>query len=292
MDDVNIWRAEAPAAMAHTMKPGSQIIASTRTDIHPQYSWDGKRIVFVSDRDGTYELWMCAADGSNPVQLTSFGGHRPGPPHWSPDSQQVVFDLDTPGSYDVYVVGTDGGGPRRLTERGWRPSWSHDGRWIYFCSDRSSSSQQRFTDGTQIWKIPVERDEAVQVTKGGGCEPVESPDGKTLFFQRGRGHLALWSMPGSTDAEGGSETPILPSVLDGYWAVADQGVYFISPKHWAVPFPVLFFSFETRRATQIGTIGKDLPVDPSFSVTPDGHWIIWAQVDRSESDLMLVENFQ
>ena len=151
---------------------------------------------------------MCAADGSNPVQLTSFGTRVPDAPRWSPDGQRIAFAaLVASNNRDIYVVGADGGAPRRLTtepsEEG-RPGWSQDGRWIYFRSDRSGSQQ--------IWKMPAEGGPPVQVTRTGGFEAFESPDGKLLYYTKGRQTPGLWSMP----VGGGEETRVLEKVLSNY----------------------------------------------------------------------------
>ncbi|PYT24912.1 MAG: hypothetical protein DMG57_27035 [Acidobacteria bacterium] len=65
------------------------------------------------------------------------------------------------------------------------PNWSHDGRWIYFDSARAGEQQ--------VFKIPANGGEAIQVTREGGFAPLESPDGKSLYYVRsnlpaGRGH--------------------------------------------------------------------------------------------------------
>ena len=107
------------------------------------------------------------------MQLTSFGGAFLGSPRWSPDGQRIAFDVFREGHADIYVVSADGGSPRRFTtepSQEVRPSWSRDGRWIYFGSNRS--------DTWQVWKAPAEGGAAVQVTKNGGREAFESPDGK------------------------------------------------------------------------------------------------------------------
>jgi Tol biopolymer transport system component len=53
-----------------------------------------------------------------------------------------------------------------------KPSWSHDGKWIYFSSSR--------TGAVEIWKIPAAGGEPIQVTRDGGYVAFESLDGKTL----------------------------------------------------------------------------------------------------------------
>jgi hypothetical protein len=220
--------------------------------------------------------------------LTSFGGPVPGSPHWSPDLQQIAFDLEAPGRFDIYSVSVSGGSPRLLIKNGIRPSWSHDGRWVYFASERSGVRSSVVSSDRQIWKVPSEGGQPVQVTKGGGIEAVESLDGRGLLFVKlGPGRrTGLWSMP----ASGGSEVPVLPSIWPGRWVVAETGVYFILPNTRSSPVPLLFFSFGTRRASEIGGIAQ--PVGEGLSISPDEHWIIWTQVDRSEADLVMLENFQ
>src|SRR5262249_30619421 len=69
--DTNIWRIEMPESKSRN-NPPTRLIASTNLDQGPQYSPDGKRIVFESTRSGSYEIWMCDSDGTNLVQLSSF----------------------------------------------------------------------------------------------------------------------------------------------------------------------------------------------------------------------------
>ena len=80
-------------------------------------------------------------DGRNALQLTSFKGRRGGTPAWSPDGQSIAFDLRTDdGRGDIYVIPARGGAPVRVTTDpadDLVPSWSRDGRSIYFGSTRS-----------------------------------------------------------------------------------------------------------------------------------------------------------
>ena len=70
-----------------------KLIASTRSNHTPQFSPDGEKIAFESDRSGTHEIWICDRDGTNPIQLTNFGGPHVGWPRWSPDGKQIVFEV-------------------------------------------------------------------------------------------------------------------------------------------------------------------------------------------------------
>jgi Tol biopolymer transport system component len=106
-------------------------------------------------------------------------GSSVGTASWSPDGRFLVFDVvDGKNVNDLYVVSADGGPLRRLTnnhEREVNPEWSRDGRWIYYASDASGR--------LEIWKIPAAGGMPVQLTMdGGGVEPRESPDGRSVYF--------------------------------------------------------------------------------------------------------------
>ncbi|HET6861827.1 MAG TPA: protein kinase, partial [Pyrinomonadaceae bacterium] len=196
--DTNIWRIELNGATAKSS--ATRLISSTRQDYSPQYSPDNKRIAFTSGRTGNNEIWMCDADGQNPVPLTSFGGPDVGSPRWSPDSQKIAVDSLAPGHRDIYVMAVDGGKPRRLTGDNFdnvRPSWSNDGNWIIFGSNR--------TGDWQLWKAPADGGEPVRITKQGGREGVESSDGKFIYYTKGFGVPGIWKVP----VAGGDETQVL-----------------------------------------------------------------------------------
>ncbi len=66
--DSNIWRLPL-AGPGVASGPPARFIASTRQDLAAQYSPDGKRIAFESDRSGVYGIWISDADGSHAVDL-------------------------------------------------------------------------------------------------------------------------------------------------------------------------------------------------------------------------------
>jgi dipeptidyl aminopeptidase/acylaminoacyl peptidase len=216
--DYNIWRMEIepePDGCVRMVTEPAAVISSTLADVAPQFSPDGQRIAFSSDRDGYREIWVGASDGSNQAQLTTLKSTRCGSPSWSPDGRQIAFDSLASGNNDIWLVGSEGGLPKRLTtepSNDARPSWSRDGRWIYFRSDRSGFQQ--------IWKIPSSEPytPAVQVTRNGACEAKESLDGKLLYYVK----IApgLWSTP----VEGGEETLLNESVMNSNWSLAASGV--------------------------------------------------------------------
>ena len=145
--EVNIWRYDRPAPGGDAWPP-RKLIASTRVDAAAQISPDGNRIAFCSLRSGGTQIWLADSDGSNPRQLTSLP--LAGSPRWSPDSRSIAFDSTVKGSMDIFVIDSQGGPPRPvIVEKGGqaRPSWSHDGKWIYYDADQTGSNQ--------VWKVPA-----------------------------------------------------------------------------------------------------------------------------------------
>lgn len=264
-------------------------IASTAREVSPRYSPDGKRVAFVSNRSGSDEIWVCGSEGENPIRLTSFHGPLAGSPSWSPDGKHIVFDCRPDGNADLYVVGADGGQPRRLTTDQAEdivPSWSRDGQWIYFTSNRGDSGGR-----LQIWKIAPDGSKAEQMTKQGGFEPFESPDGKWIYFTQDRGSSSIWRMPVAS----GAETPVFDFHQKNFsrvWAVTNEGVYFAEARS-ATQLSIRFFSFSDGSVKTVAELDRTLPNDVSgLTISPDGKCMLFPLFAQRGSDLMMIENFR
>jgi Tol biopolymer transport system component len=116
----------------------SELVRLTPEDDYAYYqpaiSADGKFVVFVSDRGGTFDLWLQRVGSGSPIQLThsAFGVHWPA---FSPDGTQIVYHNDNrqpPG--DIYTIPLLGGEPQKVGELGWGPRFSPDGRSIAYRS--------------------------------------------------------------------------------------------------------------------------------------------------------------
>jgi Tol biopolymer transport system component/predicted Ser/Thr protein kinase len=294
--DLDIWRLDLRPRETTRAGP-RRFIASTRMDANPQFSPDGTRVAFTSARNGHGEIWVVDGSGGNALQLTSLGrGGEVGAPRWSPDGESVAFEFGPieGTNVDVYVVDSSGGPPRRVTSSDAidaMPSWSRDGRWIYFGSNRSGD--------WQVWKVPSSGEEpgsARQVTRHGGFAAVESTDGASVYFSRklsGRHdpQNAIWRLP----VGGGDEEAVVESFRagSGSWDVTAWGIYFVdrsfSPgEEWVVRF----LAFGQHGAKDVARLAHPpYLAGPAVSVSPDGRWLLSTQ-SQGEFDLMLVEGFQ
>ena len=268
--DTDIWRLELDRGGTRG-KVAKKVIVSTRLDHTAQYSPDGKHIAFASDRSGGHEIWVASSDGSNTRQLTNFGEPYTADPYWSPDSLKILFNSRRGGRSSVYLISAEGGTPRRLTPPGFEPSgWSRDGKWVY-------------ANGSgQVWKFPPSGGQGIQITRKGGDQGVESPDGKFFYYLKNGDLTSIWRVP----PEGGEETQVLPSAAAQYFAVTELGIYFFSG--WDHP-SIKLFRFDTGKTETVAQVPGSIAW--GLSVSPDRRFLLYSMSEDVGADLWLVDNF-
>jgi Tol biopolymer transport system component/DNA-binding winged helix-turn-helix (wHTH) protein len=277
--DANIWRIDLNAKEP---KP-ERLIASTFRDVYPRYSPDGSQIAFQSTRGGgRNQVWLGNSEGKQARQLTFVTRGLAGGPHWSPDGRTLEMDSNATGSYQVYTMDPDGGKMNQITSGrfdNFLASWSRDGRSMYFTSTQ--------TGRTEIWKMPAGGGTAVQITHNGGEAGIESEDGKTLYFTRilRADSGSVWRMP----VGGGPEEELADSLYRVNYAVTGRGIYYMTHPDQSGNCTLKVYDFATGATSTVLTMGR-----PEFGldVSPDGRYLVYAQLDDPASDLMLIENFR
>jgi len=284
-ENKDLWRLDLAAPGVAAGKP-VKLIASTQSEEVPAYSPDGRRIAFCSMGSGSYEIWVADADGGNPRAVTAFGRGSTVGPSWSPDGKRIAFGSNVEGGQgEIFVVGAEGGAPLRITTHpagDWYPSYSRDGRWIYFTSTRTGESQ--------IWKTPSVGGEPVQVTRTGGAFAFESADGKFLYYSRSRlpsSFSGIWRVA----AGGGEPEEVVPEAAGILrFRVVEEGIYLLSWLSMDRSIPLRFFRFADGKIRTVAELGRQSY--PSFCVSPDGRNIVHTSSGAIENDIVLVENFR
>lgn len=217
--------AGAPAEFNLGPRVASEVRLTTseEMDYIPNFSPDGRRLVFTSYATGNEEIWVMDLDGKNAHPLTN-NPKKDWSPAWSPDGKTIAFTSDRSGVNQLWRMDSDGSNPRPLTRPDplpttWSrdPSWSRDGKMIIFTSNRTGKDENWIMDlATQRqWRQatgsggpcggenrpPMPPDPAQSLAKPADClfgmsehwHPSFSPDGHhVLFSSNMSGEWGLW----------------------------------------------------------------------------------------------------
>jgi Tol biopolymer transport system component len=270
-----------PNSLAPVSIP-ERFLDSTRSDYGARYSPDGRKIAFVSTRSGSPEIWAANPDGSGLTRLTflqQVSGLNP--PAWSPDGRWLLFSGRNQAYLNLLVIPAGGGTPTRLTTSSFdenMATWSRDGRWIYYNSMRSGRRQ--------VWRMPATGGDAAQITTGGGLRPVESSDGKSIFYVAESGG-SIWRVP----KEGGQETEVVSCVHQTAYgfALTAEGIYYRDCSESKKQY-IRFFNPATRQSRPVAEANAP-PFGTALSVSPDGKYLLFDQAGNNDMDLILLEDF-
>jgi TolB protein len=149
------------------------------------YSPNGKQIAYSLADGESAQIFVAAADGSNPKQLTTGSFFINSSPAWSPDGKKLAFVSNRGGSPQIYVMGADGGGePKRLTFQGnynQTPDWSPRGDLIAFTARDERNAFDLFTVNVENGKV-----NRLTQDQGNNEEPSFSPNGRLIVFSSTR----------------------------------------------------------------------------------------------------------
>lgn len=179
--DIYVMNADGTDLQRLTESPGR--------DFEPDWSPDGKTIVFSSDRDDpeNAQLYVMNSDGSDPKALMPFSDADFIAPRWSPDGEWVLFHsnqaVDGEARFEIYKVRKDGTELTNLSNtpgNNFRGDWSPDGQRIIFVSERDSNRE--------LYVMNADGSNQVRLTDNQADDnrPRWSPDGSKILFEGNR----------------------------------------------------------------------------------------------------------
>ncbi len=282
----NIWSLPVDPATHRAAGPPVRRVPSSATDNSMNFSPDGKRFAFVSNRTGTREVWLADRDGTNLKQLTHLGANGMGFPRWSADGKHIAFHAGVPGVSQLYVLNPDEGVERRITNAALgfiAPDWLPDGQ--HLLAWRNVNGEGR------LFRVRVADGSAEELFEG--TVPVVSLDGKHMlygkFFEPGMFARALAGDAGfARDTEEELVRDYRVNSTSGL-APARQGIYYVAFSPQAKPVALRYFDYATRRATDVASAPPAL--DYGLTVSPDEREILYAAMNDPFGDDLLLLDF-
>jgi len=208
---------------------------------NPNWSRDGSKLVFER---GT-EIWTADPDGTNQRKVEGVPQSdyllTARMPALSPNASSIAFFQTATSSPlgDFWVIPTSGGQARRLTfdvTAGTSPTWTHDGNFIVFASQRGGSMT--------LWKIAASGGNVDPVLSGPGedSDPDISNDGKKLIYRHLRQLFTL---------------TLLDPVTNSQRELHKNADQIVRPSFSPVDDRIVFFSHESDGEIHLSTIKKD-----------------------------------
>ncbi len=157
-------------------------------DTHPRYSPDGKKLLFISDRSGSDNVWVIDFEKKDTLQITKDRDQNYEAAEWTPDGNYIVFAKGRM-NVQLWMVHKDGGGGVQLIDQPANlktidPALSPDGRYIYFSQRTGAWNYNAMMPQYQIGMYDRENGKRTTITSryGSAFTPTLSPDGKWLVY--------------------------------------------------------------------------------------------------------------
>ena len=265
----------------------TQITSQSGLEWFPSLSPDGKWVVYGGDAEGNRRIFLQSTTGQTPIDLTADSPDDDDQPAFSPDGERIAFRSSRAGG-GIFVMGRTGEAVRRLTRRGFKPTWSPEGREIAFTTENADLDPQNTVGLSSLWAVNVASGEERQLGNVDAVLPSWSPHGQRIAYTTrgaiaGSTRLDIWTV----DRAGAHPVAVTTDGARNWnpvWAPDGTHLYFVSGRGgpmnlWRVPID------ETSGRT-IGppeAVITPSPFAAHITISADGTRIAYSSILRSRN---------
>lgn len=236
-------RTEEPRAAPQIVN-FTQVSHQPHIEAFPSLSPDGKLVVYASDSEGNWDIYLQRVGGQTAIKLTPDSPTEDTHPAFSPDGDRIAFRSSRDGG-GIFVMGATGENVRRIADFGYHPAWSPDGKEIVLAIAKIVDPTNRSIIPSQLWAINVATSEKRLITEGDAVQPHWSPHGHRIAYwglQKG-GQRDIWTI----SADGSRPVAVTNDEYFNWnpiWSPDGKYLYFVSDRAgsmnvWRVPIEEL-----------------------------------------------------
>ncbi|MFQ5600293.1 MAG: hypothetical protein ACE5G2_07035 [Candidatus Krumholzibacteriia bacterium] len=163
-------------------------------DRDPDWSHDGRRIAWSSDRDaseqnGVYHIWTLDLETGRTTRLTG-GQHDDGAPSWGPDDRRLLFSSDLDGANNIYLYDLEASTLTQVTSTLgglFTPQWAPDGEQLVAASFSNLSFNVYRFDMRRFRELPESPGSLIQVASAGASVPTSTGQVESGWVRRSSG---------------------------------------------------------------------------------------------------------
>lgn len=260
--------------------PEKKILKSTKSEWFPKISPDGKRIMFISDLSGNFEIWSSDINGDSLIQLTHNSDGRINFPSWSPDGKLIAFSIFKNNINQIYSVSSGGGIPNKLFSDRYNnmyPVWANNGKSIYFKSDRENSEE--------IWNYNLDKKSFKKITFDNGKYGQENDE--DYFYYTRENLQYLWKK----EITGNKSEMFFNHVHRedfNNWKFIGNNIYYFD--RCGSSSSIFIYNTKTKKSTKLYNYSEEVKAhNMMFDISGDEKILCFTSLERLEVDLFLIE---
>jgi Tol biopolymer transport system component/serine/threonine protein kinase len=284
-----LWRTwSAEPGTGNLLNPSfSQITSQSGFEWFPSLSPDGKWVVYGGDTEGNRDIFLQSTTGQTPINLTADSLDDDDQPAFSRDGERIAFRSSRDGG-GIFVMGRTGEAVRRLTRRGFKPTWSPEGREIAFTTENADLDPQNTLGLSALWIVDVASGQQRQLANVDAVLPSWSPNGHRIAYTTrgaiaGSTRLDIWTV----DRSGGPPVAVTTDGASNWnpvWAPDGKSLYFVSGRGG----PINLWRVAIDEASGMPAGAPEAVTTPSpfvahLTISSDGSRIAYSSILRSRN---------